>query len=223
MINNISKIEMICLAILSLAVFGRAKSSQAADYFIAQSQTGNNSATSCANAKSISWVSDVSTWYDQRWFPTGTFHGPGDTTHLCGTISSRLIIWKGGDGQTGSGHGVLTMLFEPGAKMSAPVFAENGIYIADYLSYITIDGGATGIIGGLNGNPALANGVIENTANGTGLQYSQASSGIYALETSYLTIKKLVVRTLYVRTSTDDSINGTYSGGCGIGVAASNA
>src|SRR5664280_1410653 len=48
-----------------------------ADYYIAQSAAGNNNATSCANAKAISYL-------------TGSWSGKvaaGDTVHLCGQIT----------------------------------------------------------------------------------------------------------------------------------------
>lgn len=162
----------------------------AADIYIAQSTAGSDDATSCANAKAISYL-------------TGSWSGKvsaGDTVHLCGTLTSALTINAGGTSDAAR----ITILFETGANFTQSAWAGSVISIADNLSYITIDGGATGTIGGINGNASYVNGFIKNTANGTGLANKVNSTGISGTSVHYLTIRNLAIYNLYVRTGTTE-------------------
>jgi hypothetical protein len=86
-------------------------------------------------------------------------------------------------------------------------------------SYITVDGGATGIIGGINGNASYVNGYIENTANGTSGS-TACPSGSCSNQTpsagivtngggSHFIIKNLAIYDIYVRTGTTDESSGS--------------
>jgi len=104
----------------------------------------------------------------------------GDTVHLCGTFTSALVI-----PQSFSAPGV-TVKFESGAKFSTSYWGLNGAITITNKNYITIDGDDVG--------------VIEATANGTGLANQQDGKGIYINGGSNITVKNLTIKDLYVRT-----------------------
>jgi hypothetical protein len=117
--------------------------------------------------------------------------------HLCGTFTGAAgdtALTMQGSGTSGS---PITLFFEPNAVFTSPVWGGNGaISLGTYsfnIEYVAVNGGQ--------------NGVIENTANGTGLAYQQASRAVFApngctsCEVSHLTIANL-----YVHTSTSDSV-----------------
>jgi hypothetical protein len=159
---------------------------RANDIYLAQSGVGSADGSSCGSAKAISFFSSSSSW------GTGsTLIGPGTTVHLCGTItgtagSTALSV----EGNGSSGNPV-TILFESGAVLTAPYWSFNGAITINNHSYITVDGGS--------------NGVIRNTANGTGMAYSAASRGISANTSSNITIKNLAVSNICVHSSSADT------------------
>lgn len=116
----------------------------------------------------------------------------GDIVSLNGTLTS--VLSSPSDGSAGN---IITYLFAADAKCSAPVWPANtgAIYLGAN-SYVTIDGGT--------------NGLIENTANGTGLANSVESCGIFLQETKFCTVKNLTVANIYVRTGTTEAIDGGY-------------
>jgi hypothetical protein len=159
--------------------------------YIAQNAQGQDTGSDGSNAHSVTFFNDPTNWSSPRKLPGKI--GPGDTVHLVGTISTSLVIQ--GAGMKGK---PITILFDPGAKMSAPYWEGSAIKISRK-DYIVIDGGATGLIGSLNGNPALANGVIECTDNGTMMGNQIRSAGVCAQGCNYLTVKNIVVSNMYVR------------------------
>jgi hypothetical protein len=152
-----------------------------ADIYIAQTASGDGSGSGASNCMALATVN--ATW------PAS----PGDTIHLVGTLANPLSI--GGSGAVGK---PITILFEPNAKFSAtnwPVQWWGGGAITLYAdNYITIDGGS--------------NGLIEATANGTGLEYQTNAAGVGAASSSYLTVKNLRIRNLYVRNNNTDETGG---------------
>ncbi len=193
--------KLATLIILSLA-FAVPCIAFGADIYIAQSAAGSANGSSCANA------------YAYAWFNTNA-PGAGDTVHVCGTISSQLKLQGGG----ASGKPV-AIKFEPQAKLSAPTLASGGqpIFLdLQSFNYVTVDGGGSAGMGGIQGNPALANGIIELTDNGspaasgwTGYHNQNDIMGIYAAGTN-ITIQNLVIQNLYVRqpgSSTDSNAFG---------------
>ena len=145
------------------------------------------------------------------------------TATVVNGVVTGLTVTTGGSGYTtppvplimGSGLTVLgsgvsagnptTILFDPGAAMQAPVWpAATGAIGMAARQFITIDGGATGTIGGPNGNPAQANGFISNTANGTALPDQTPSIFVRCSDSSNVTVQNLGLYNLYVRTSTTD-------------------
>lgn len=173
-------------------------SAKAEDIYIYQTSQGSDTGFDCSNAHSASWFNTTENW--------GVGVGKiseGDTIHLCGTISTGLVAQA-----SGNVGNPITILFEPGAKLSKGSW--NGKALAvDGRNYITIDGGSDGI--------------IENTTNGTG-GTSQAVRGISAENSNNITIKKLIIRNMYVRTSYTDTAmqwneaNGIYFNGSNVDI-----
>lgn len=167
----------------------------AKDVYIAQNAAGIADGSSCASARPYTFFNTSGNW------GTGTTQiGPGTIVHLCGTISTALIAR--GNGASGQ---PVTVLFEPGAKISLGACGSTGCLNISERSYIIVDGDS--------------NGLIEATTNGTGRGTTQ-SIGIQARNSNYLEVKNLTIRNMYVRLSTTDQppndyhgiwYNGTYS------------
>jgi hypothetical protein len=173
----------------------------AEEIYVAQTSAGGNTGTNCANAHSVAWFNTAGNW------GTGTDKiSAGDTAHLCGNITTTLTVQA-----SGSAGNVITILFESGAKMSKAAWSRIGAITISSKNYITIDGGATGIIGGPTGNVSFVNGIIENTDNGTGLGNQVDSVGINATNASYFTVKNLAIYNMYIRTAGTEQ--NSYGGG----------
>lgn len=164
---------------------------RAEDIYI--SQPGAGSGVSCVDARSAAWFNTVGNW--------GGGAGeidPGDTVHLCGTITTGLVTQA-----AGTLGNATTIRFEDGAKLSAAVWNYSTGAIRINHAYITVDGGT--------------NGVIENTANGTGLANHTASAGI-VIYASNVAISGLAINNIYIHTQGNadvdgDSTYGIYNSG----------
>jgi hypothetical protein len=165
----------------------------AATYYVTQSGAGSGNGSSIGNAASIATLN-------------GHMPAAGDTVSLNGAITSGITV--NGSGASGN---PITYLFASGASMSTTVW--NSAFTLANNNYITIDGGATGTIGG-PGATGTTNGYIQNTANGTGLANTAVTNAIAATDCNNLTIQGLVIRNLYVRnSSTDESAGASSSSG----------
>jgi len=155
------------------------------------SQNGSGTGGSCASPLSVSWLNTQT-----NWGTASTKIGPGDTVHLCGTISTAILIL--GSGSSGS---PITLYFEPGTVMSTSSWPSSAISVSGQ-NYIVIDGGTNGLITATNSNST------------SGL----SSRGVSLNNVSYSEVKDLTVTNMYVRTSTSDTLNNANSsGGGGIG------
>lgn len=162
-----------------------------ADYYIAQSATGNNNATSCANAKAISYL-------------TGSWSGKiaaGDTVHLCGafrgTADSNMLTV----GASGTAGKPITIKFEDGAYFTAPYWSYSyGAIYVDAKNYVVIDGGT--------------NGYIEASANGTALANNKNTRGVYSSASSNIEVKNLHINNLYVHKYGADNQRDDCTGAC---------
>ena len=137
----LSCITLFCVTILA----------QAEDIYVSQNALGAGGGTSLTDTKAVSFFNTSSNWA----LGAGKI-SPGDTVHLVGTISTRLNIM--GSGLIGL---PITVLFEPGAKLSAPYWPTSAAISSSGKSFITIDGNGVGI--------------VEATANGTALANQQLS------------------------------------------------
>ena len=172
---------------------------RAADYYVAQNAQGADTGANLADAHSAVWFNAA-----VNWSGTAGAQGkisPGDTVHLVGVFTSSLEFQGGGIAGK-----VITVFFEPGARFtntrwtSGYCIKVNSSLSQGVRDYITIDGGASGVIGGVNGNPALANGIIESTECGTNKTYpNEGAAGIWLKNCSHAMVKNLVVRNMYNR------------------------
>ncbi|MGO9203148.1 MAG: hypothetical protein ACLQM8_21720 [Limisphaerales bacterium] len=109
----------------------------AKDIYIAQTAQGSGNGTSAANAYAVSWFNTAGNW------GSGSSQiSPGDTVHLCGTITSVLTIQA-----SGTASAQTTIYFESGANITVPSFPQyinSGQINGNGKSYYTIDGGGHG-------------------------------------------------------------------------------
>lgn len=174
----------------------------AEDIYISQTLQGGDSGVSCANSHSISWFNTSGNWGNPK--VSGKI-GPGDTAHLCGTMSTNLIVQA-----SGSNGSPITILFEKGAKFSAPTWTGTAITI-NTKNYITLDGGT--------------NGIIEATDNGTlsiwggPKTYNTNLWGVYVNAADNVIVKNLTIKNLYDRL--DNSADCVTGRGYGIYVLSS--
>jgi hypothetical protein len=174
---NNSKARVLVVIFLLSGLLFSASAAQANDIYLAQSSTGAGNGGDCGDALPYSWFNSSSNWGNG-----GNQIGPGTIVHLCGRISGPA----GSTGLTFQGSGTsgnpITLLFENGADLASSQWG-NAISSSGR-NFITIDGGA--------------NGVIENTANGSNLSNQGDSNGIYVSGGSSIEIKNLIIRNIYV-------------------------
>ncbi|MGH7994723.1 MAG: beta strand repeat-containing protein [Opitutaceae bacterium] len=104
---------------------------------------------------------------------------------------------------SGTAGNPITLQFDPGANMTAPVWSSAyGAIDTNAKQYIVVDGGS-GRIGGYLAL-GVVNGVIQNTANGSSLAYQIPSGFVRMPDSSNVTVRNLALYNLYVRTSTTD-------------------
>jgi hypothetical protein len=157
----------------------------AKDLYVAANQAGAGSGTGCSTAKPLSWLASAANW------GTATNQiGAGTTVHLCGTFTGtpgQQLFLVRGNGASGS---PITIKWETNAVLTAPYWSAMGAIYAAGRSYIVFDGGT--------------NGIIRNTANGTGRAYVQHSRAIYADGCNNCIVKDLTIADMYVRTAYSD-------------------
>ncbi len=178
------------IAIVTILVFSAICSAK--DIYIAQNPAGANTGADCGNALGANFFNTASNWGGA----TGQI-GPGTTVHLCGTFTGAAgatMLKIQGSGTAGN---PITVLFEPGAKLTAPYW--NAAISCTNQTYITIDGGS--------------NGLITTTANGTTLANQTNSTGVYLNNCSNSEVRNLNIGPMYVRTP-----NSSDSCGCGVGI-----
>lgn len=167
--------------------------SKAKDFYVAQNSAGAANGASCSDALSAAWFNNGS-----NWGTASTQVSPGDVVHLCGTFAGSAgstMLTVQGSGASGK---PITILFEPGAVLTAPYwqFATGAISCNNH-AFITVDGGS--------------NGVIQNTADGTALAYHVNTKGVDGggAGCTNFTAQNLTISNLYIRTalSTTDSID----------------
>jgi hypothetical protein len=159
-----------------IALYGSA--CMAEDLYVGQSDAGAANGTSCANQHSAAWFNTAANW--------GGGAGeidPGDTAHLCGTITTALMTRT--DGAVGN---PITLKWEADAKISMPYcpFTDPIYGCLKVWSYFVVDGGS--------------NGIIEATANGSPSSFAnqQNGHGIILVGTD-VEIKNLTIQNIYVQ------------------------
>jgi len=166
--------------IVLLAMLGGPTSARANDVYIAQSSAGAGNGSSCASAAPVSFFNNSSNW------GSGSNQiGPGTTVHLCGVITTGLAVQA-----SGTSGNQITIFFEPGAKLSQPASTSYLLSVANK-SFITINGGI--------------NGVMENTANGTGLANQASTIAVQASGAHDISVENVTCQNLYVHTLASDN------------------
>ncbi|HZV36780.1 MAG TPA: hypothetical protein VFB72_19540 [Verrucomicrobiae bacterium] len=172
------------------------------DYYVSQNGSGNNSGADTSNTHPLTWANNPANW------GTGTgLINPGDTVHLVGTFSKSLVI-----GGNGLSNQPITIYFEPGANFTSTCWPTSGAIEIDARTNLVIDGGL--------------NGLIQNTANGTGLTYSNNSRGIGSLfgsaEAYNCVFKNLIITNIYKNIRGDTTRAGYGMDLAGSGITVSN-
>jgi len=149
------------------------------DIYIAGAPTGDADGSDCANAFALSFFNTSGNWGSGA----GKIGG-GKTVHVCGavtgTANTTALTFQG----SGSSGNLITLKFESGASLSAPYWSPNGAINLNGKSYVVVDGGS--------------NGVIQNTANGTGLANQQTSVGVQGTGATNDEVKNLTIKNIYV-------------------------
>ena len=125
----------------------------------------------------------------------GITNSQGDVNYICGTITgsagSNLVTVHG----SGSAGNPVTIIFDNGAVLQAPYFSASTYSInGNGAQWVVIDGGT--------------NGIIQNTANGTGITYQQASTLVGGFGSNF-TIKNLSFLNVYRHTAGDANGGGS--------------
>jgi hypothetical protein len=132
--------------------------------------------------------------------------GPGTTVLICGTFTfaagATNVFSFQGDGT--SGH-LITLKWDTNAIVQAPYFSTSngtpGAIETNGHNWVVIDGGT--------------NGIVRNTANGTGLANQQISSMVDAFGSSNIQIEHLHLGPVYVHNNTtSDSVCSNGSDDC---------
>jgi hypothetical protein len=180
------------LAIIFVFAFSALGFSSATNVYI--TQNGSSQGNCTTNPQTPAWFNSSSNWGSG----TGQI-GPGTTVTICGMFTgaagSTEFTFQG----SGTSGNPITLLFDTNTQVNAPYWAPSsggqgcGGAICMYnRSYITVNGGS--------------NGIIQNTANGDGLDNRSQSEGIEATSCNNCSIQNLSIQNIYVHPS-----NGTGS------------
>lgn len=189
-------------AILLMLAFGVA-SSYGASIFVSQAGAGSQNGTDAADAFAWTWLTNSTHWNNG----VGTINA-GDTVHLVGTLSSNFTVQA-----SGTVASPITILFETGAKLSAPTLPNVAWIQLGLNTNIVIDGGVNGVIQCTDNGTPVANGGTHTYSN-AGINAISSSQGMLGP----LTIKNLSILNMYDRQTNLDSVidpgNGIELSGC---------
>jgi hypothetical protein len=175
------------IALLAVLAFSLSVRAQASDIYITPDGSPQGACTS--NVQTPAFFNNSA-----NWGTAASKIGPGTTVHLCGTFNGsagqQLLTFQ----QGGASGNVVTLLFESGATLTAPYWGSSGSAAINTAgkSNLVIDGGT--------------NGTVQNTDNGTGLKYQQASIAVIVVGGSNVTVKKLTVSNICRHTSSGDNV-----------------
>ncbi|MGC8494226.1 MAG: hypothetical protein ACP5SH_21075 [Syntrophobacteraceae bacterium] len=169
----------------------------AADFYIAQSASGTADGSSCANASACAWFNNASNWANPK--QIGKI-GPGDTVHICGTVTNPndmtdpLLVARG-NGWPGA---PITILWEAGAKLTQPA---GPLFDSADHNYLTLDGGMGGI--------------VENTQNGDQLEYQFPTKAI-TMSGIGNEVRNLIIQNIYIHVSPNNKPAGWNTSPMGV-------
>jgi hypothetical protein len=131
-------------------------------------------------------------WFNNsaNWGNGASQIGPGTMAHLCGTITTALTFQG-----SGTSSSPITLLFESGAMVSLASCGAGTYYSACVNGngnvYLIVDGGT--------------NGIVQATANGTGLANHLDGSGVFMGNCTSCIVRNLTVSNIYVDNSPSDN------------------
>lgn len=159
-------------------------------------QTGSDPGSGACHGQTIISISAANN--SANWGSGTTQIGPGTILHICGTFTgptnTQELVLQG----SGTSSNPITILFDTGANFTSPMWSNNSALDTNNQSWIVINGGS--------------NGIIQNTANGTGLANAQPSTGVTVRGGSNVTVENLTIANICQHTSSSDS-NACNSGG----------
>jgi hypothetical protein len=186
---------------------------QAPNIYITQSGATSGNCPAGSTLHNPAWFNTSANW------GTGSGQiGPATVVHLCGTITTTLAIQ--GNGTSGNPW---ILFFEPGAKISHAFCGDDGGFGCLTLSnhsFFIVDGGTPcGQMSNIPGVPAVpCNGIIEATANGTGLA-NQSSMGntqgcaVNITNSHDWIFRNITIQNIYVRIPNSGDHSGALSEG----------
>lgn len=199
------------MAVAGLELGSSVARASATTIYIAQTAAGSANGSSCANAYAVTFFNTSSNW------GSGASQiGPGTVVNLCGTLTTGLQI--NGSGASGN---VISVVWTTGSRISVPygqIINLNGSY-----GYLLFDGGIACGPGSSCDTIEAANpagyasgqaGIIEATANGSALaSKSTNTQAFYGCNGCHdIEIRNLIVRNLYVHSSTSDGTGSADTG-----------
>jgi hypothetical protein len=114
---------------------------------------------------------------------------------ICGTFTGSAGATEFTFQKSGNSSSPVTLKFDSGAVLSAPYWSANGAISCTNLSYITVDGGSTG--------------VIQNTANGTNQSNHQSSAGFAANGCTNSQVMNLTIKNIYINAGSSSNASDT--------------
>jgi len=178
-----------------------ASPAMAANIYVAQASAGGNTGNDCADARAISSL-------------VAGDEIAGNTIHLCSFVGGFSILGSGSSGNP------LIFKWESGSAVSA---AFGPLINVNSQGYLLFDGGTpcgqgttcyANEAANPTGYPSGITGIVEATANGSGLAHQSVTtqafegcSGCHDIE-----IRNLIIRNLYQHTSTSDNTSSADSG-----------
>lgn len=169
-------------------------------------QSGSGGGTSCADPLSAAFFNNASNWGSSATI------APGTTVHLCGTFTGSaggtMLAFQG----SGTSGNPITVFAEPGAVLTAPYWANGGSGHGGAINpngqnYINIIGGPACGFNVATRTTTTCNGIIRNSANGTGLANQQGSLGIEVFNSNNVNIEYWQINNMYNRSGTGTDPN----------------
>lgn len=145
-------------------------------------------------------ICPAATWILSAPTPSWPAASAGDTVIVSNSIPYTNALTIGGSGSAGN---PITIQFLPGASFTSPCWPSSGAINLNGQSWITIDGGGSG--------------VIQSTNNGTQLGLQQDSTGINeAGYCNHVTIQNLTITNMYHRQRGSTADGNRYGAGINI-------
>jgi hypothetical protein len=149
--------------------------------------------------------------------------GPGTQVLVCGTFTGTAgqadLLFAQGSGSAGS---PIVVKLDTGANITSPYWGggSNAAVAFVNLSYITFDGGGTGsAIAGT----FVQGGIIQNTANGSGLANNAYSTAVWINGSNHIIVQNLAVANICQHTSSADNTGCVTSGNLPAAVISQNS